>query len=195
MAADAPLGRIDWPVLTERLALRPATVDDAEATWDVRRHESVGYWLTSAPATFEAHRVRFDDPAWLGNTIVIERAGEVIGDLMVRVADAWSQTEVTEQAKGVQAELGWALHPDQEGQGYATEAVRALIRLCFEELGLRRVQADCFADNEASWRLMERVGMRREMHTIGDSLHRSGEWLDGMSYALLADEWFEQQRR
>jgi len=105
------------------------------------------------------------------------------------VSDAWAQAEVVEQARGVQAELGWALHPDHAGQGYATEAVRELIRICFEDLGLRRVTAGCFADNEASWRLMERVGMRREQYAVAESLHRSGAWLDGLGYALLADEW------
>ena len=53
----------------------------------------------------------------------------------------------------------------------------------------------CFADNEPSWRLMERVGMRREQHTKQDSLHRDGQWLDGMMYALLADEWRATQPR
>jgi RimJ/RimL family protein N-acetyltransferase len=67
--------------------------------------------------------------------------------------------------------------------------VGTLLRLCFEDLGLRRVTAQCFADNTASWRLMERVGMRRETHGVADSLHRSGAWLDGFGYALLADEW------
>jgi RimJ/RimL family protein N-acetyltransferase len=81
------------------------------------------------------------------------------------------------------------LAPEHAGRGYATEAVRELVRVCFEELGLRRVLAQCFADNHASWRLMERLGMRREMYTVNESLHRSGEWLDGMMYALLADEW------
>ena len=47
----------------------------------------------------------------------------------------------------------------------------------------------CFADNEPSWRLMERVGMRRELYAVRESLHRSGAWLDGLGYALLADEW------
>lgn len=51
--------------------------------------------------------------------------------------------------------------------------------------------AHCFADNAASWHLMERVGMRRELRTVRDSLHRSGAWLDGMGYALLADEWID----
>ena len=87
------------------------------------------------------------------------------------------------------AELGWVIHPDHAGQGFGAEAVAELLRICFEDLGLRRVTALCFADNVPSWRLMERLGMRREQHTKQDSLHRNGEWLDGMMYALLADEW------
>ncbi len=89
----------------------------------------------------------------------------------------------------MEAELGWVLDPAYAGRGYATEAVQGLLRLCFEELGLRRVTAGCFADNVASWRLMERVGMRRELHTVRESLHRTKGWLDGFGYALLADEW------
>ena len=90
---------------------------------------------------------------------------------------------------GVQAELGWALRPEETGKGYATEAVEAALRICFEDLELRRVAASCFAANTASYRLMERVGMRREACTTKDSLHPSGEWMDGYSYAILADEW------
>ena len=56
-------------------------------------------------------------------------------------------------------------------------------------LRLRRVVATCFADDERSWRLMERVGMRREVYAVDDALHRSGRWLDGFGYALLAEEW------
>ena len=146
-------------------------------------------WITRAPRTLEDYRVRYETPESLAKTLVIEVDGEVVGDLMLLVEDGWAQAEVAEQARGVQAELGWVLHPDHAGRGYASEAVRELIRLCFEELGLRRVTANCFADNEASWRLMERVGMRREIYTVRESLHRSGQWLDGMGYALLAEEW------
>ncbi len=83
---------------------------------------------------------------------------------MLRREDAWSQREVIDQARGAQAELGWVLDPAYTGSGYATEAVRELLRYCFEDLGVRRVTANCFLDNDASWRLMERVGMRRELH-------------------------------
>ena len=110
-------------------------------------------------------------------------------DLMIAVEDAWAQTEVRPQAAGVQAEIGWCLDPAYQGRGLATEGVAALLEICFDGLGLRRVLANCFADNTASWRLMERLGMRREMYTVRDSLHRSGVWMDGMAYALLADEW------
>ena len=108
---------------------------------------------------------------------------------MLRVEDAWSQKEVVDQARGRHAELGWVLDPGSTGHGYATEAVRELLRICFDDLGLRRVTAICFADNEASWRLMQRLGMRRELHAVADALHRSGEWLDTYGYALLQSEW------
>jgi RimJ/RimL family protein N-acetyltransferase len=81
------------------------------------------------------------------------------------------------------------LDPAFGGRGYATEAVRAVIALCFGPLGLRRVHAGCVASNEASWRLMERVGMRREEFSRQTALHRSGQWVDGMNYGLLASEW------
>jgi RimJ/RimL family protein N-acetyltransferase len=71
---------------------------------------------------------------------------------------------------------------------YATEAVRAILRHCFSELGLRRVVASCFAGNDASRRLMERLGMRREGHAVADALHRSGRWLDTLTYARLSTE-------
>jgi len=183
------LEALTWPVQTDRLTLRPARPDDLEATWRFRRLAEVSRWITRAPGTLEEYRRRFEDPQALDMTLVVELGHEVIGDLMLKVEDAWAQAEVEDRARGVQAELGWVLHPAHAGHGYATEAVRALIRLCFEDLGVRRVTASCFAGNEGSWRLMERVGMRREQYAVRDSLHRSGEWLDGMGYALLAEEW------
>jgi RimJ/RimL family protein N-acetyltransferase len=190
----ARLQDVAWPIHTERLTLRPAVKADLDATWRFRRLDAVNQWITAAPTDRESYRTLFEDPGRLAKTLLIELDGLVIGDLMLSIEDAWAQSEVAAQARGVQAELGWSLDPELAGRGYATEAVAALIRLCFEELAIRRVTANCFADNVASWRLMERLGMRREAHTLQDSLHRSGEWLDGMSYALLADEWRAQGR-
>ena len=112
------------------------------------------------PATLDDYRTGFEDPSSLAKTLIVELDGEVVGDLMLAVEDAWAQTEVAPQAQGVQADLG-----------------------------LRRVPANCFADNIPSWRLMERVGMRRELYAVRESLHRFGEWLDTLGCALLAEEW------
>ncbi|WP_229073248.1 GNAT family N-acetyltransferase [Actinoplanes sp. DH11] len=183
------LAVLTWPVHTGRLTLRPATAGDADATWPFRCREDVSRWLTRASATLDEHRTWFAAPDNLDKTLVVEREGAVIGDVMLKIEDAWAQAEIAERARGMQAELGWVLHPEHAGHGYATEAVRELLRLCFEDLGTHRVTATCFAANKASWRLMERVGMRREFYTVRDSLHRSGEWLDCVGYALLADEW------
>ena len=183
------LSAVDWPVSTERLTIRPATADDAEATWRIRSLPEVSHWLTRTADDRERYTRNFADPERLSKILVIERDGSVVGDLMLLVEDAWSQAEVAGQARGVQAELGWVIDPAHAGQGYATEAAGALLRVCFEGLGLRRVIAQCFADNAASWRIMEKLGMRRETYTVKESLHRSGEWLDGMAYALLAEEW------
>ena len=180
---------LDRPVHTARLTLRPATADDADATWSYRRLEEVGEWLTEIPTDLQAYRATFADSARLAATVVVERDGEVIGDFMLRVEDAWAQTEVADLARGVQAELGWVLDPAHTGHGYATEAVRGLLAHCFETLGVRRVVANCFLANDTSSRLMERVGMRREGHAVAESLHRSGRWLDTVTYAVLAAEW------
>jgi RimJ/RimL family protein N-acetyltransferase len=193
VSSRAALADLTWPVRADRLLLRPATAADAEPTWRFRQLESVGRWITAAPATFEDYEAVVAEPERLAKTLVVEHDGTIIGDLMVAVEDAWSQAEVADQARGVQAELGWVLDPGYEGKGYATEAVRALLAICFDGLRLRRVTASCFADNVGSWRLMERVGMRREVYAVRESLHRSGEWLDGLGYALLADEWREHQ--
>jgi len=75
------------------------------------------------------------------------------------------------------------------GHGYATEAARELLRYCFQDLGVRRVTGNCFLRNDISWGLMERVGMRRELHAVRESLHRSGRWLDTVGYAILKEEW------
>jgi RimJ/RimL family protein N-acetyltransferase len=180
---------VTWPRRTARLAIRPATEEDLPGIFEYRRLPEVAEWLPRHPRTFESWLLTLDARGMLGSTFVVERDGVPVGDLYLRVEDAWAQAEVAEQAKGKQAEIGWILDPAHQGQGYASEAVRALLAHCFEDLGLHRVTAICFTDNEASWRLMERVGMRRESHSVRESLHRSRGWLDSYTYALLEDEW------
>ncbi|WES65864.1 GNAT family N-acetyltransferase [Microbacter sp. GSS18] len=192
-----PLDTVPWPLRTERLLIRRATAADVADTWVWRPLPEVGEWITRAPEDYETYRAQFTDPERLAMMLVVEldddaddaHRGLLIGDVMLRVEDGWAQAEVRADALAVQAELAWTLDPAHHGRGYGTEAVRAVIEVCFGPLGLRRVHAGCFAANEPSWRMMERLGMRREEYSRATGLHRSGVWLDGMDYGLLAEEW------
>lgn len=184
---------LEHPLQTRRLTLRAATAEDAEPTWRYRRLESINEWLTGCPADLDGYRKLFTEPGRLANTVIVTLGHKpdapIIGDFMLRREDSWAQQDVADQARGKQAELGWVLNPIHTGHGYATEAVRELLRYCFQDLGVHRVVANCFLDNDTSVRLMERVGMRRELHAVRESLHRSGRWLDAVGYAILDDQW------
>jgi RimJ/RimL family protein N-acetyltransferase len=183
------LTAVAWPVRTARLTIRPAAADDADAMFDIRSRPEVGEWLPILPTDRAAWAERFAEPDRLARTLVLELGGQPIGDLYLAVKDAWGQAEVADQAKGCEAEIGWVIAPEHAGKGYATESAAALLRICFEDLGIRRVLALAFADNVGSRRIMEKLGLRLEEYAVRDSLHRSRGWLDGVTYALLVDEW------
>ena len=188
-APPDPLSCVAWPRAPDPRTIRRAAPADADATFAFRRREEVGRWLTELPSDRTRYRTTFADPRHLATTLVIEHGGRVVGDLMLRVEDAWTQKEAEPQGRGLQAELAWVLDPAHRGRGFATEAVRELLRVSFEDLRLHRVVATCFSDNEPSWRLMDRVGLRRELHARADALHRTGRWMDTYGYALTAPEW------
>ncbi len=182
------LTHLDWPIRTDRLQLRPVVAADVPAIFEYRSRREVSQWTGGENREIVPFTTWFLERTDLDN-LVVERDGTVIGDLMLSVENAWAQREVADDAANTQATLGWTFDPAHQGQGLATEAVSALIDLCFGPLGLRRVRAECFSDNEPSWRLMERLGMRREAHFVKDSLHRDLGWLDEYVYGLLASEW------
>lgn len=186
------LANLSWPRRTQRLVIRPVTDADLPAVWGWRSIPAVMEWMGVAPMGLEEFVRTFPEKDRPSKTLVIEYDGRLVGDLYVSIEDAWGQADVAEQARQTQAEIGWVVHPDVQGRGLATEAARELLAICLQPapdgLGLRRVVAHCFAANEPSWRIMERLGMRREAHNRQDCLHRSRGWQDGYSYALLADE-------
>ena len=86
-------------------------------------------------------------------------------------------------------EIGWVITRTCQGRGYATEAAMALLKYGFETLGLHRVIATCQPENIPSYRVMERLGMRREGFFRKCVYKGEGRWWDEYFYALLEDEW------
>ena len=81
-----------------------------------------------------------------------------------------------------------AFRPGYHGRGYATEASRPLLAFAFEVLGLHRVVGRLEPRNPASARVLEKLGMRREAHLVGNEWVK-GEWQSEDVYAVLDREW------
>ncbi len=93
---------------------------------------------------------------------------------------------------GNEAEIGWILHRDYWKRGYGTEMGKALLDLGFRELNLHRITAHCDAENYGSYRVMEKIGMRREgLFLEGRPAHKLSDkkYGDELSYAVLKSEW------
>lgn len=148
--------------------------------------ESVSEWLTWLAGSEQEYTEKLLEPDRLAMTAVVELRGskQIVGDLMITIEDRGPRPRSAQQVSRKQVEIGYCLDPAYTGHGYDTEEVREVLRYCVEDLAVHRIVANCFADNGTSWRLMERIGMRREIHAIADSMHRSGEWHDSYGYAV-----------
>lgn len=181
---------VTWPRPAGPLTLRPPTreaIDDI-LTW--RNRSEVTRWLLRTTVDQDAFRA-----AWLGavddprdHSAVAELDGVVVGTGSLEVRDGLGQFD-GDAWRGAEGLLGYIVDPAHAGRGYATAIASAMLDLAFGELGLHRVTAGCFADNVASWRVMEKLGMRREQHGVRDSWHAELGWIDGYTYGILADEW------
>jgi len=183
---------VTWPRPAGSLTLRPPTRDDLEQVLVWRNRAEVTRWLLRTTVEPEAFTT-----AWLDSvedpdqhTAVALLDGVVVGTGSLDVRDGIGQFD-GDAWRGSEGELGYLVDPDQAGRGFATVIAGAMLDLAFADLGLHRVTAGCFADNVASWRVMEKLGMRREQHGVRDSWHAELGWIDGYTYGILAEEWLE----
>ena len=177
----------DLPTLeTMRLVLRPLRDNDADAFQRIcddpemaRNVEGVPYPYPDGAALEWIRGVRdqLDRAEGGALAITLRDTGEVIGDVMLRV-----------NAANHRAELGYILGREHRGRGYATEAAGAMVRCAFEALGLRRLFALSYVRNEASCRVLEKLGFRREARLRENTLC-DGVFEDDWLYALLRSEW------
>jgi RimJ/RimL family protein N-acetyltransferase len=174
---------------TERLLLREHVFEDWRAMEEYTPRED--FWrylqvgrLEPGSARKYLHKLLLHSeqlPRLEYNLAVLEKAdGTLVGSVRLGEIDH----------DNANALLGFALSPDHWGRGYATEGVERLVRFGFEDLELHRIHAICDVENHASYRVMEKLGFRREGLLRENKLHehRPGQrqWRSSYVYAVLA---------
>ena len=122
---------------------------------------------------------------WLSLVIELKADRRVIGNI------GFNTKRIGETFQG---SIGWTIGKADEGRGYVTEAASALLDHLFCDVGFHRVYAMTSPRNAKSYRLMERLGMRREAH-YRQNCFVDGTWGDEYVYAILAAEWAERRTR
>jgi ribosomal-protein-alanine N-acetyltransferase len=170
---------------TPRLLLRPLVADDAHALHrcygDV---ETMRYWDHPPALDLTETQARITqslqtDPAWHAAwAVVLRENGELIGLVNYHHRDPAAQ----------RLEIGYLLARPYWHLGYMSEAVEALLRHCFEELGAHRVEAMMAVENAGSVHLAQRLGFRLE-GLLRDRQRVAGQFRSVLMFALIEDEW------
>ena len=174
---------------TPRLTLRPFRPSDADALYAYLSDPEVVRFEPYEPFTREAcTQEAADRAASDAFCAVCLQSGEVIGNLYVGQKDDRS------------FEIGWVFNRAYWHHGYATEAAARMLAYLFDEKHAHRVCAMCDPRNPPSWRLMERLGMRREALLHKNVAFRKDAqglplWQDTYIYALLDEEWIKRDKR
>lgn len=118
---------------------------------------------------------------WFQAALQLKSTQEMIGDVgfIIRKDDSR------------QAFIGYSLASIHWGNGYAYEAVSRLLAHLFEELNLHRVVAECDVENIGSWKLLEKLGLRREAHLI-ENIFFKDAYGSEYHYGMLGREWKER---
>lgn len=174
------------PLQTPRLTLRPFQSGDLRTFLAYRNDPQVARYQSWETIREEWARVFIADCArsepgrpgeWYQVAITLRKTGELIGDMGLG----------TDGDDPTQGEVGFTLAQEHWGKGYASEAVSALLDYAFSTLNMSRIRANCDTRNEASARLMERVGMKRVSHS--HNVFFKGEYCNEYHYAIEREEW------
>lgn len=171
---------------TERLILREFVEDDWPAVLVYQRdprYLRYYHWTERTAADVRAfvqmfvEQQRASPRAKYQLAVTLKEDGRLIGNCGVRL----------ESPGALQADIGYELNPDYWGRGYASEAAQAVVDYGFSQLGVHRIWASCLADNAASARVLEKLGMRLEGR-LRENEYFKGRWWDTLIYAILVHE-------
>jgi RimJ/RimL family protein N-acetyltransferase len=190
---DHPVLAPDYPIRTERLLLRPLdAATDVDAVHAYQSRADVCRYIPYSPRSRDEVAERLADPQRTRS--VLDEAGQAIALAVVRrdtgelVGDVILMWHSAEHRSG---EIGYVLNPAHQGNGFVTEACRALLVLAFDGLDLHRVVGRIDARNEASAAVLRRLGMRQEAVLVENEWFK-GEWTTEVDFAVLAAEWRDQ---
>ncbi|WP_085908418.1 GNAT family N-acetyltransferase [Kiloniella majae] len=172
------------PLETPRLRIRQYCSTDLEPTRQMSQNPELRKWLLSGIYSDKEHEeyVRVSSTADTKDFVVEEKATKrVVGEMTFHL---WEVKKTWE--------MGWLILPEFQGKGYASEAAKALLKVGFEKMRLHRIVAMAHPENAASWRVMEKIGMRKEGTYLQSIPKSDGTWWDGVSYAILASEYKAQ---
>ncbi len=169
---------------TERLILRPVGQNDAMSIFRYRSDAETNKYQGWIPKTIDdlnsflkriSPKINMVD-TWFQFVIIHGDSSYIIGDLGIHFLD------------DEQAEIGCTLEKSQQGKGYASESIKAVINYLFVELNKHRIVGSIDPRNTKSIAMLERLGFRREAH-FKESLLINGAWQDDVVYAMLKKEW------
>jgi aminoglycoside 6'-N-acetyltransferase len=182
-----------FPLTTERLVLRRFVDADAQMLAAYRNDPEVARYqtwercsLAEAKALItEFKHQPFGTPGeWIQAAISLRSTNQLVGDVAMKL----------QRQDPRQAVVGFTIAANHQRRGYGREILTGVYDHFFFAMGLHRVSADCDPRNQASWGLMESLGMRREAHHIR-SFWFKGEWADTYIYAVLREEWINRRSR
>lgn len=178
-------------LLSDRLLLREFAVNDWKDLYEYLSDESVVKYepydvFTETMCRQEASRRSQDSAFW---AVCLLGSNKMIGNL-------YFQRQNPEEFRTW--EIGYVFNPKYYGNGFATEACHRILQYAFEDREAHRIIGLCSPENTASWRLMERLHMRREgffKKPAFFSKDRDGKpiWHDAYQYSMLEEEWFSHK--
>lgn len=176
------------PVLiTQRLLLRELRLADAATVAAGAGDERVARFLLEVPSPYPIALAR----RWINGRIAWWELGRGVTFAITRrdAPDALlGSVSLRRHARDRRAELGYWLGAPAWGHGYATEATRAAVDFGFRQLGLARIYAQVIVGNDASMRVLAKLGMVHE-GTKRRHIRKGRRLHDVVFYGLLRDEW------
>ena len=181
-----------YPIKTPRLYLRPFADEDIQEMFKYHSRPDVTIFFYWNPRIIEETKAALETKK---SQVAFTAEGSVISLAVCLNATQQLIGEVTlfwRSAEHKQGEIGFVFNPQFGGHGYATEAAMAMLTLGFAHCDFHRIYGSCDARNIASYKVMARLGMRREAHFVQNEIFK-GEWGDELVYAILNHEWKASQ--